>query len=122
MCPLPNLPLPFCNVSKHGKLICEFPHAGKCISHPRRINIPLHIYKKAVFPVPILNGTALNLRHAQIIIDKMGQHMVQRTALMGQFKADADLIRFDMVHLLGADNNEPGRIVLIVVYLIFQHF
>ena len=64
-------------VSQYFHIPRLVPQSPQGVLHGAVRKIPLKINKKAVFPVPILNGTALNLRHAQIIIDKMGQHMVK---------------------------------------------
>ena len=45
-------------------------------SHRGIPEIPVKINEKPVLPVPLLDGAALDLVHIQIIVDKMGQHMV----------------------------------------------
>lgn len=63
-----------------------FPQPPQGVFHGTIRQIALKINEKAVFPVPVLNGTTLYLGHIQMIVDKMRQHVVQGTALVGTSK------------------------------------
>ena len=62
------------------------------------------------------------LCHIQVIVSKMGQQVVKGTAGMVYFKANADLFGIFQKDLLVRHNNEPGRIVIIIIDFAVQYF
>ena len=66
----------------------------------------------AVFTVQILG--LLTPIMTQVVVDKVRQHIVKRTALMCNFKTNTDFIRLFQANFFIRNNNKTCRIVSIV--------
>ena len=73
-----------------GRLLAQSPD-GAFNSSVGKISFKVH--KKPIFPRPVFDRSGLNLGKVQVIEDKVGQHLIQRSALMWKLKADTDLVR-----------------------------
>ncbi len=94
---------------------------AQCVFDGALRKVPFKINEKAVFPAPLLNRAALDLRHIQIIVDEMGQYMVKRTALVRYLQTNTDLISIRAEYLLVRYDDKPRRIVITVVNALLQH-
>ena len=56
-----------------------------------------------------------------MIIDKIAQHIVQGTARVGKLEADAHLRRILPVYGIPGQDDEPGRIIFVMIDGWLQH-
>ena len=78
-------------ISKNFHASGLFPYPSKGIFYGTLSQVPFKIDKESVFPASVFNGTAFYLCHVKVVIDKVRENIIQRTALMGQFDTDAYL-------------------------------
>ena len=60
-----------------------------------------------------------HLEHIQIVINKVRQNIVKRSAGMWRFKTDADLLRIFLINSLICHNDKSRRICLVAVNIFF---
>ena len=99
-----------------------FSESPQCVFHRAVRKIAFEINKEAVLPVPLGDRAALDLGHVQIVVDKMGQNVVQGSALMGDFQTQADLVGIFAEDLLVRHNDETGGVAVGIVDPFFQNF
>ncbi len=101
--------LPASIISQNPHISGFFPKPPQRVFHRAVREIPVKVNKETVFPVPPLYGSALDSVHIQIIINEMGQHMIEGTALMGNLKTNADFSGvFQKDFLIRHDNKSCG--------------
>ena len=74
-----------------------------------------------VFPVPVRDRAGLDPAHIQVIVNEMGEHIVQAAALVGHLEADADLFRVPAENGLVRHNQETGAVLPALVDALLQH-
>ena len=72
-------------VSENLQVLRFIPKASQRISHSAVLKISLKINEKALFKATVTNRPALDFGHIQIVVDKMRQHAVQRSAFVLRF-------------------------------------
>lgn len=72
--------------------------AMECILHRRIVNPTLNINEETIFEGLSGNRSGFDPGHIDLIIDKMGQHMVQRTTFVRQNKAQAGPLRSPVIY------------------------
>ena len=80
-------------IPQHLHISGFFPKASQGTSYRSLCQISLKFNKEAILPASVHDRATLNLGHIQVVIDEMGQHMVQGAALVRQLKAYADFLR-----------------------------
>ena len=108
-------------ISQYLHIPCLIPQPSERIFHGAVRQISFKINEKSVLPVPIFNRATLDFRHIQVIINKMGKHMIQRTAFMRYLKTNADLTRFLQKDFLIRYNNEPRGICMGMIHAPLQN-
>ena len=106
----------------HHRFLSMFSHCLPClcrvaVGFSHAYGIAFEINKEAVLPVPLGDRAALDLGHVQIVVDKMGQNVVQGSALMGDFQTQADLVGIFAEDLLVRHNDETGGVAVGIVLL-----
>lgn len=82
--------------------------------------VPLKIDEETILPVPVGNGAALDLSHIQIVVNKMGQNVIQGSALVGNLQAQTDLVGIFTEDLLVRHNDETGGIAVGIIDPFFR--
>ena len=73
-------------------------YSVECVDDSWILQIAFNINEKTVFPAPAGNRPGFNHPHVDMVENKIAQHIVEGTAFVGEFKADADLLRPLSVH------------------------
>lgn len=106
-------------ISKNPQIVHLSGNTIQRILHTAVTQIPFKVNKETIFPLFLRNRTGFDLCHIQIIIDKMGQCVIQTSTLMWNLKTYTDFSCFFLINLFFGYDNKPCGILPTGEYMRF---